>query len=195
MAVNAIQISKFGETGLDQQVGKLIFRGGLALLAQDDTFDGLSSLAPTGPNQQVSYVNDRGSFVAGQLTYDDTGRLFGLIGVTVEPIRNSKGAPLLRQHAKDAEGVDTLYRNGKPMAMRVSFEHLTRIADFDLTDEVPGGAAREVSIPQWLIGLRTNESLESICVAPANLPIVSSTLLLTEDHDDGAGNHSGWLLG
>lgn len=195
VAVRATQISSFGETALDGTFGQLIFRGGLALVAQDDTFGGLSGLTSTGSNQQVSFVTDRGSFVAGQLAYDESGRLFGLIGVTVEPMQNSQGDPLPRQYAKDAEGIDTIYRNGVPVAVRVVFEHLTRVADFDLIEGVPGGAAREVSIPQWLTDLRTNASLESVCVAPPASPIAGSTLLLTEDHDDGAGHHSGWLLG
>ena len=195
VAVRATQISSFGETALDGTFGQLIFRGGLALVAQDDTFGGLSGLTSTGSNQQVSFVTDRGSFVAGQLAYDESGRLFGLIGVTVEPMQNSQGDPLPRQYAKDAEGIDTIYRNGEPVAVRVVFEHLTRVADFDLIEGVPGGPAREVSIPQWLTDLRTNASLESVCVAPPASPIAGSTLLLTEDHDDGAGHHSGWLLG
>ena len=195
VAVTATQLHSFGDVDLDARVGKLIFRGGVALVAQDDTFGGLSGMAMTGPNQQVSFVSDRGSFVTGHLAYDDANRLFGLIGVTVEPIQNSQGAPLPRQYAKDAESIDTVYRNGAPVAVRVGFEHLTRVADFALTDGIPGGPAREVAIPDWLTDLRTNQSLESVCVAPPASPVSGSTLLLTEDHDDGAGNHSGWLLG
>ncbi|MGV8833675.1 MAG: esterase-like activity of phytase family protein [Devosia sp.] len=195
VAVSATQITSFGDTPLDGVVGKLVFRGGMAMVAQDDTFGGLSGVSLTGPNQQISFVSDRGNFVTGHMAYDDKNRLFGLIGVTVNPIQNSKGAPLPRQYAKDAESLDTLYRDGQPVAVRVSFEHLTRVADFTLSDGVPGGAAREVAIPDWLTNLRTNQSLESVCIAPAGSPIAGSTLLLTEDHDDGAGNHSGWLLG
>lgn len=195
VAVTATQIRNFGDTRLDGRLGQLVFRGGIAMVAQDDTFGGLSGLASTGPNQQVTFVSDRGNFVSGQLAYDADNRLFGLIGVQVEPIQNSKGAPLPRQYAKDAEGIDTLYRAGVPVGVRVSFEHLTRVADFALQDGMPGGAAREVAIPDWLTDLRTNQSLESVCVAPPTSPIAGSSLLLTEDRDDGAGHHSGWLIG
>lgn len=195
VSVSASPITQFRDSGLDQQVDGLIFRGGIAMVSQDDTFGGLSSLTMTGPDQQATFVSDRGNFVSGQLAYDDAGRLFGFIGAWVEPMRNSKGDLLPRQYAKDAESVDTVYRNGEPVAVRVGFENLTRVADFALTDGRPGGPAREVAIPAWLTDLRTNESLESLCIAPPASPIAGSTLLLTEEALDEDGNHRGWLLG
>ena len=195
VAVSAAPIASFEGSAVDQPVGKLIFRGGIALVAQDDTFGGLSGLTVTGPNQQVLFVSDRGNFVSGHLAYDENNRLFGFIGVTIEPMQNSKGAPLPRQYAKDAESVDTVYRNGVPVAARVAFENLTRVADFALTDGIPGGPAREITIPQWLSDLRSNDALESVCVAPPASPIAGSTLLITEGVLDEDGNHPGWLLG
>mgnify|MGYP000524405862 CR=1 FL=1 len=195
VAVTATQLPAFGDVALDAVVGGLVFRGGVTMVAQDDTFGGLSGLAITGPNQQVSFVSDRGNFVSGHLAYDDADRLFGFIGVTVEPMQNSKGAVLPRQYARDAESVDTIYRDGTAVAVRVAFEHLTRVADFALVGGIPGGPAREVALPDWLSDLRTNTSLESLCIAPAASPVAGSTLLIAEDRDDGAGNHSAWLLG
>ncbi|KQX35697.1 hypothetical protein ASD04_13030 [Devosia sp. Root436] len=195
VTVSASPVTQFKDSGVDEPVDSLIFRGGIALVSQDDTFGGLSSLAMTGPNQQVVFASDRGNFVTGQLAYDDAGRLFGFIGTRVEPMRNSRGELLPRQYAKDAESLDTVYRDGEPVAVRVGFENLTRVADFALTDGQPGGPAREVSIPDWLMELRTNESLESLCIAPPASPIAGSTLLLTEEALDEDGNHRGWLLG
>jgi hypothetical protein len=195
VTVSAAQITQFKNAGIDQQVDGLIFRGGIAMVAQVDIFGGLSGLTLTGPNNQVSFVTDRGNFVSGHLAYDDDDRLFGFIGVNIEPIQNSKGDPLPRQYAKDAESVDTVYRDGVPVAVRVGFENLTRVADFALTNGTPGGAAREISIPQWLSDTRSNEALESVCVAPPASPIAGSTLLLAEEVLDETGNHRGWLLG
>lgn len=193
--VTAAQVSRFKGVGLDQPVQKLIFRGGLTLQSPDDTFGGLSSVTITGPDQRTAFVTDRGHFISGRLAYDEDDRLFGFIGVTIEPIQNSRGAPLPRQYARDAEGMDTIWRDGVAAAVRVSFENLTRVADFAITDGRPGGPAREVAIPQWLSDLRTNESLESICIAPPASPIAGSTLLITEEALDEDGNHRGWLLG
>jgi hypothetical protein len=193
--VTATQIPTFGETAIGEPVGKLIYRGGIAMTSPDDTFGGLSGLTMTGPNQQALFVTDRGNFVSGHLAYDDRGSLFGFIGVAIEPMRNSKGEVLPRQYAKDAESVDTVMRDGAPVAVRVGFEHLTRVADFALTNGVPGGPAREVTIPQWLTDTRSNETLESVCIAPPASPVAGSTLLLAEGHFDENGNHRGWLLG
>lgn len=195
LMVSAAPVTRFKGVELDQTVDRLIFRGGLTLQSPDDTFGGLSSVTITGPDQRIAFVSDRGNFVSGQLAYDETDRLIGLIGVIIEPMRNSGGTVLPRQFARDAEGMDTVWRDGAPVAVRVGFEHLTRVADFAITDGRPGGAAREIPIPQWLTDLRTNESLESVCIAPAASPIAGSTLLLTEEALDSDGNHRGELLG
>lgn len=193
--VTAAQVTRFKGVDLDQPVGGLIFRGGVTLQSPDDTFGGLSSVTQTGPEQRISFVTDRGNFIAGRLAYDEADRLFGFIGVTIEPLRNSAGDVLPRQYARDAEGMDTVWRDGQAAAVRVSFENLTRVADFAITDGRPGGAAREIAIPQWLTDLRTNESLESLCIAPPASPVAGSTLLITEEALDQNGNHRGELLG
>ncbi|KKB07587.1 hypothetical protein VE26_12810 [Devosia chinhatensis] len=193
--VSAAQISRFRNIDLDQPIDKLIFRGGMTLQSPDDTFGGLSSVTQTGDNQRIAFVTDRGHFVSGQLAYDEADRLFGFIGVTIEPIQNSSGQPLPRQYARDAEGMDTIWRDGVPVGVRVGFEHLTRVADFSVTDGRPGGAAREVPIPQWLTDLRTNESIESVCIAPPASPVAGSTILITEEALDADGNHRGEMLG
>ncbi len=193
--VSAVPVTRFNGVTPGEAVGKLIFRGGLTLQSTDEDFGGLSSVTQTGDEQRVSFVTDRGRFVSGRLAYDENDLLLGFYGVTIEPMQNSSGAPLPRQYARDAEGMDTIWRNGEPAAVRVSFEHLTRVADFVITDGRPGGAAREVPIPQWLSDLRTNESLESICIAPEASPVAGSTILITEEALDRAGNHRGEMLG
>jgi len=195
VTVTAAQVSRFKGAALDEPVDKLIFRGGLTLQSQDDMFGGLSSITTTGPDQNIAFVTDRGQFVSGKLAYDQDDRLLSIIGVTMDPMQNSKGAPLPRQYARDAEGMDTVYRDGVPVAVRVSFENLTRVADFAITDNRPGGPAREITIPDWMSDLRTNKSLESICIAPPASPIAGSTLLLTEEALDENRNHRGHFLG
>jgi hypothetical protein len=140
-------------------------------------------------------VSDHGQFVSGQLIYDEQHRPLSLVGVQIDPIQNSKGAALPRAYARDAEALAIIMRDGVAAGVRVGFENLTRVADFDLTNGVPHGAAREVTIPKWLTETRTNQTLEAVCIAPAASPVAGSTLLLTEGVIDDDGQHAAYLLG
>jgi hypothetical protein len=193
--VTAVPLHRFRDTAIGTRVQGLVWRGGLELQSAVDTFGGLSGLDFTDDQGRLVMVTDRGNFVSGQLIYDDAGRPLSLVGVRIEPIQNSKGAELPRAFARDAEAVAVVERNGVPVAVRVGFENLTRVADFDLVDGVPSGAAREVDIPHWLTDTRTNKSLESVCIAPPASPVAGSTLLLTEGVIDNDGEHAAWLLG
>jgi hypothetical protein len=193
--VTATQIGRFQGVALGGTVGRLIWRGGIVLTSQADRFGGISGLAFTGPDSRFATVSDTGNFITGQLIYDEAGSPFGLVGIAIDAIQNSKGVDLPRQFARDAEAVAVIVRDGALAAVRVGFENLTRVADFELVDSVPTGAAKEVLIPDWLTDERTNESLEAVCIAPPASPIAGSTLLLTEDVAAQDGEHSAWLLG
>jgi hypothetical protein len=195
ITVASAQVDRFANTEVGGQVGKLIWRGGIVMVGQDDRFGGLSGLGFTSDEQHLAFVSDRGNFVTGQLIYDQAGQVFGLVGAEIEPIQNSRGNPLPRQFSRDAEAMAVVYREGIPAAVRVGYENLTRVADFDLTNHKPGGAAREIAIPDWLTDTRTNESLEAVCIAPPASPIAGSTLLLTEGVINDDGEHVAWLLG
>ena len=193
--VTSVLLSSFMSAGIGQRVQGLIWRGGIEMQSQTDTFGGLSGIGFTGPDNRLVMVSDRGNFVSGQLLYDEAARPLGLIGVKVEPIQNSKGTELPRAYTRDAEALSVIVRDGKPSAVRVGFENLTRVADFALVDGIPQGPAREVNIPKWLTDTRTNETLEAVCIAPPTSPIAGSTLLLTEGIIDDDGQHSAYLLG
>lgn len=193
--VTALPIPTFMGTAIGGRVQGLVWRGGLELKGASDSFGGLSGLGFTGDGGRLVMVTDRGNFVAGQLIYDEAHKPLSLVGVRIEPIRNSRGANLPRPYTRDAEALAVIVRKGVPAAVRVGFENLTRVADFELSDGVPRGPARPVEIPAWLTDTRTNETLEAVCIAPPASPIAGSTLLLTEGVIDDDGLHSAWLLG
>jgi hypothetical protein len=193
--VTANPITTFMSAPLGGRVQGLIWRGGIEMQSAADTFGGLSGIGFSGPDNRLVMVSDRGNFVSGQLIYGQDGQPASLVGVTINPIQNSKGAVLPRAYVRDAEALAVIPRNGAPAAVRVGFENLTRVADFDLVNGVPQGPAREVAIPKWLTDTRTNETLEAVCLAPPASPIAGSTLLLTEGVIDDDGLHSAYLLG
>ena len=193
--ISATQIRSLLGAEIGQRVQGLVWRGGIEMKSAADNFGGLSGLGFTGPDGRLVMVSDRGNFVSGQLIYDDGDVPLSLIGVTVTPIQNSSGRDLTRAYTKDAEALAVVLRDGVPAAVRVGFENLTRVADFTLVDGVPSGAAREITIPDWLSDTRTNATLEAVCIAPPTSPIAGSTLLLTEGIIDDDGQHSAYLLG
>jgi hypothetical protein len=193
--VTANPITTFMSAPLGGRVQGLIWRGGIEMQSAADTFGGHSGIGFSGPDNRLVMVSDRGNFVSGQLIYGQEGQPASLVGVSIDPIQNSKGAVLPRAYVRDAEALTIIPRDGKPAAVRVGFENLTRVADFDLVNGVPQGPAREVSIPKWLTDTRTNETLEAVCIAPPASPIAGSTLLLTEGVIDDDGLHSAYLLG
>lgn len=195
VTVTATPITSFQNAGLDQPVQGLIFRGGIEMRSAVDTFGGLSAIGFTSQDGRLTMVSDRGNFVSGQLIYDEGDRPLSLIGVSIAPIQNSKGADLPRAFARDAEALAIVPRPNGQSVVRVGFENLTRVADFHLENGVPQGPATEVAIPDWLTATRTNESLEAVCLAPPASPVAGSTLLLTEGVMTGDGAHSGYLLG
>ncbi len=193
--VSTVPVTSFMGVGVGDRVQGLVWRGGLELNGSSDTFGGLSGLGFLGDDGRLVMVSDRGRFVSGELIYDDQQRPASLVGVTIDPILNSRGAALPRPYTRDAEALAVIVREGEAAAIRVGFENLTRVADFDLVDGRPDGPAREVTIPEWLTGTRTNQTLEAVCIAPAASPVAGSTLLLTEGVIDDDGLHSAWLLG
>lgn len=193
--INAIQIRSFLGADIGQRVQGLVWQGGIEMKSAADNFGGLSGLGFTGPDGRLVMVSDRGNFVSGQLLHDAGSAPFSLIGVRVTPIQNSSGRDLTRAYAKDAEALTVVVRDDVPVAVRVGFENLTRVADFTLADGVPSGAAREIGIPDWLSDTRTNATLEAVCIAPPTSPVAGSTLLLTEGIIDDDGQHSAYLLG
>ena len=184
-------VLQYQAKNVGEKVNNLIWRGGLVVTGPE-LFGGVSGITFIENNQWVM-VSDRGQFIYGKAIYD-LGQISGFADVGMAPVPNSKGQPLPPNYSRDAESIDTINGNGQSAAIRVGFENLTRVADFDLENFHPSGPAREVVIPAWISALRTNASLESTCIASEASPIAGSTLLINEDNVKN-DKHTGWLLG
>ncbi|GLQ16517.1 esterase-like activity of phytase family protein [Maritalea porphyrae] len=196
LTINANQIKWFKSQAIGKPVGNgLIWRGGLHLTSDNEQFGGLSDITFTSTQGDVTMVTDTGRFVSGRLQYGENAAPIAIENATIERVQNSKGVNLPTIFSRDPESLDTIYRNGKAFAVRVGFEHLTRVADFNLIDGKPGGAAIEYTIPNWITRQRNNGSLESLCIAPPASPVAGSTLMILEDVRDDKRNHRAWLSG
>lgn len=195
ITVTSIPIETFKGAAIGEPVEGVVWRGGVELQSDSMQFGGLSGMAFTGADQRLAFVSDAGWFISGQLIYDEAGVMRELVGVQVDAIQNSKGDALPRAYVRDAEAVTPILRDGSIAAVRVGFENLTRVADFDVIDGRPGGPAREIQIPDWLTSLRTNESLEAVCIAPDASPVAGSTMLITEGDETADGNLAAYMRG
>ena len=90
-SVTSIPIRSFMSAAAGQPVQGLVWRGGIEMKSPVDTFGGLSGLGFLGNDGRLVMVSDRGNFISGQLIYDEAGQPLSLIGVRVDPMRNSKG--------------------------------------------------------------------------------------------------------
>ena len=188
VSITSTPIATFKGAAIGQPVDGLVFRGGFVMTGDHPGFGGLSSVAFLDAARFVM-VTDEGRFVSGELTLE------GLENVEIDVIRNSAGNPLPSKFSSDSEAVEVVFRDGAPAAVRVGFEHLARLADFDLADGRPHGAARPVAIPDWVTALRDNDSIESVCIAPPASPVAGSTLIIAEGHSRAPGTWAATLLG
>jgi hypothetical protein len=194
--IKANKIERFQNRPLGYKVGKgLIWRGGLHLFSDHEDFGGLSDLTFTSDEGHLAMITDKGEMISAQLIYDENGAPKAMIDAQIERLRNSKGDKLPTIFSRDPEAIDTIFREGKAAAVRVGFEHLTRVADFEITNNRPGGAAREYPIPNWLTRQRHNGSIEALCIAPPASPIAGSTLIIAENVRDDQRNNKAWLSG
>jgi len=194
--IEANQIRWFKNQEIGKPVGSgLIWRGGLHLLRSVKNFGGLSDITFTSTDGDFAVVTDKGHFISGALKYNPDGSPNRIENADIKRLRNSKGNKLPTAFSRDPESIDTIYRDGKATAVRVGFEHLTRVADFKLDGTVPGGAAKEYPIPTWITKQRNNGSIETLCIAPLTSPVAGSTLMVLEDVRDSKGNNKAWLSG
>ncbi|WP_127144139.1 esterase-like activity of phytase family protein [Pelagibacterium montanilacus] len=179
VTIAAEPVTAFGAAVPGDPVDGVVFRGGAVLSSDHPDFGGISGLSMLDAARFVM-VTDRGSVITGRLA---PGAEPGLIDTRLAPLTATTGDAIPGRFSADAEAVEIIVREGLPSAMRVGFESNTRVADYALDAEgIPTGPAQPVAIPDWLRALRTNESIESLCIAPPASPIAGSTLIITENH-------------
>ncbi len=139
------------------RVGRLAFRGGLALESEDADFGGLSGLE-VGEGGRLIAVTDAGQWFEATLQLDEAGALVGLAEARMAPMRNEEGAVFARKEAADAEGLAHL-PDGR---LAVSFEQSQSIRIYDLNGAGPDGAAAPGPRLAGAEALGRNSGLEAL---------------------------------
>ena len=164
-------------------LGKLRHRGTLKLTSPDSEFGGLSGFIVSADGTRFLAITDASHWLTGELKYAN-GRLVGISGTTIAPLRDKAGTPLSGK-AGDAEGL-TGSLDGD---VYVSFERDHRILKYPFASKGLDARPQQVKTPADLAGAPVNGGLEALgALKDGNL------LALTEYMKDDAGNFRGWII-
>ncbi|HZQ01106.1 MAG TPA: esterase-like activity of phytase family protein [Reyranella sp.] len=116
-----------------QTVGRLKWRGGIAMTANSANFGGWSDLHVDPDGKRLTSLSDEGSWFTATIDYDKAGNLVGLTGLKIGSIRGLDGQPLSDKQWADSEGL-ALMPDGSWI---VSFERHHRIWRYATLDATP----------------------------------------------------------
>ncbi len=183
IAIQASRVLLDGDEPTRIAVGKLVYRGGIALTSPDPRFGGLSGLVVLEGGTGMVAVSDQGWWVTARLVHDEAGRLVDVTKAKLGPLVDPRGRPLRAKKRADAELLAPLADG-----LAVAFEGDHRIWRY------PYGAAPFAARP---VPMRAPAGLAR---APANLGIEALTALpghrlfaLTEGLESGPGTLRGWI--
>lgn len=164
------------------RVGRLIYRGGLALSSPDGRFGGLSDFNLDPDGRRLLAINDRGAWFAAALRYDERGWLAGLADAQMGALIGPSGRPL-RGLAGDAEGI-AVYPDG---SILVGYERQHRLWLYPPSEPPFARAPRPVPNPRRAHEMPSNGGFEAL------LRLSGGRLLaLSEELRDGP-EHVGWF--
>ena len=91
-----------------ETVGRLRWRGGLAISATTGRFGGFSDLLLSADGGQFTSISDEGRWLTGRLAYDRKGDLAGISATGFGRLRDLDGKPLKGKQRQDAESLSRL---------------------------------------------------------------------------------------
>jgi hypothetical protein len=164
-------------------VGRLVYRGGLILEAQDRRFGGWSDLSVSPDGTRLTAISDEGYWLTAGLSYSASGNITALTGARIGPLVDFSGRPLEDKPFSDAEGL-AAYPDG---SFLVSFERRHRLWLYPAADPPFSIPPRAVPIPPRLSKAPPNGGMEAL------VRLTGGRLFgLTEELMDH-GDHVGWI--
>lgn len=183
IAVQATPVPLMADDSAGQRVGRLVFRGGLALSAAHQRFGGWSDLWVAPDGSHAVAISDRGSWMELRLVHDDAGRLVGAPAARIAPLIDARLMPLHGALA-DAEGLARLPDGG----FLVSFERRHRVWLYPAGPTPFSRPPRPLPSPPGVEAAPSNGSLEALArLADGRLVLIAEQLVI-----DGA--NAAWLF-
>lgn len=152
-----------------ETVGRLRYRGGVALSSENGLFGGLSGLEVLDDGRLVA-ISDNGIWFEARIELDATGSLVGVRGMRLAMMRDETGTEFPSKATGDSEGLTQL-PDGR---FAVSFEQTQLIRIYDLNRDGPFGAAQAGPRLDGTARLARNVGLEAVAAASDGAFIVGA---------------------
>lgn len=141
------------EPGL-KTVGRLLYRGGLHIRADNPAFGGFSALGVSTDGKRLVAISDIGQRFSARLVYDRAGNLAGLRDADLGPLAGLDGFPLSTKNEGDAESMTP----GVEGEIIVAFERHHRLWRY-----MPGVTVPEpLPGPPEMLDLPFNNGIEAL---------------------------------
>jgi hypothetical protein len=165
------------------RVGRLIYRGGYSLTANDPRFGGWSDLDISDDGTRLTSISDRGFWFDASLEHDAQGGIAQLTDARLGYLLNLSGyrQPGIRG---DAEGLSRSPEGG----FLVSYERRHRIWYYPPAEPPFSILPKAVPMPAEAAKMPENGGIETLVRLPGGRILAISEELLTED-----GANIGWL--
>jgi hypothetical protein len=183
-------IPRFKLSSGETRFGALEYRGGFAMYSANRDFGSWSGLDFSSDGRIVA-IADTGFWFTGRLE-EDGDRLTGITDTKIGVMLSDNGAPAPNKVAADAESLRIVHRDGQDIAL-VSFEQKPTIRSYAGPD-FASAKPKRIPLPKFVAGLRRNQGLESVAVAPEASPLAGATLTIAERSLDGNGNHRAFII-
>lgn len=140
-----------------ETVGRLRFRGGLALSAPEAMFGGVSGIEVLEDGRLIG-VTDNGYWLEARILLDESSALIGVDRARMTFMRDENARPFARKEDGDAEALAQL-PDGR---FAVAFEQTQSIRIYDLNRDGPFGAAQRGPALAGVERLFPNAGLEAL---------------------------------
>jgi hypothetical protein len=115
------------------RIGRLRWRGGIAMTANSRNFGGWSDLQVSPDGRRLTAISDEGGWLTAAIDYDANANLAGLSDGRIGSLRDVDGQPIQDKVMGDAEGLSAMPDG----SWLVSFEREHRLWRYPTLDGVP----------------------------------------------------------
>ncbi len=153
-------------------------------------FLGLGRRSVSAPDRKHFVgVLDTGHWLTGSIERDQQGRLSGLSGVEITPMKNGSGATFEGKGRMDAEGLAL-----KGDQVLVSFEQDHRVEAYPDPGFETSSSVGSIPILVPIRSLRSGRGFETLAVAPPESALKGAAVIISEESRDRKGNIYGAIL-